>query len=454
VDQISVSHTADGLKAFVCVPESMVGNYPSVEELRIALAEKGIVFGVDNDALERMVGGVVYNVNIEAAHGLPPVDGTPGRIDILVDVSSRGKPKALPGGRVDHRDLGYVVNVRKNTQIMRRIPPYPGTDGKSVLGKPIHCNQPPRILLLPGPGTRILEQDTDVLVADRDGAVAVFPNGKAVVLDEKEIPVDIDYATGNISFMGNLRIMGTVRGGFEVEAAGNVWIGGSVEDAKVTAGGDLEIVGGATGVGNCVLKSGGSLKVRHLQNFSVHAIKVEIVEDVVHSTVWAEKTIAAKAIVGGSISVGQILDVDSIGTLAEPRTVIDLGGMNLLLEQKYGLLKDLAAITAEAGTIKGAMFNLVKDEMDAGGMLPPGAVERLDALKQKVVECTEKNVQIQGTIETLDEKLNQKSVPVLQARTIYPNTLIKAGSLEKNIKEMLTHVKISVDQGMITLEKT
>jgi uncharacterized protein (DUF342 family) len=450
---ITASHSADGSTAYLFVPESMVENYPSLDELRAFLSGQGIVYGIDDPALEGMALAKTFNVNVEVAHGTPPVNGTPGRIDILVDIASRGKPRALSGGRVDHRDLGYVVNVRKNAQIMRRIQPVPGTDGKTVFGKPIPCIQPPKVVLMPGPGTRILEEDRDLIVADRDGAVAVYPNGKAEVLDEKTIPGDIDYATGNITFMGNLKIRGTVRGGFEVDAAGNVWLGGGVEDAKVAAGGDLELVGGASGSGNGALKCGGTLKVRHLQNFRAQAFTIEVAEDLVHCTVWAENAITAKAIVGGTISAGRLIDVDSIGTSAEPRTVIDLGGMTVLLNQKYDLLKELASVTAETGSVKGSMFQLVKEEMDAGGMLPQGSLIRLEALKQKGVECIEKSAQVQKDIEALDEKLKKQAIPVLRARTIYPNTLIKAGNFEKNIKERILDVEISMDQNAITVSR-
>jgi uncharacterized protein len=452
-DAISVTHTEDGLKAFLFVPEGMIEDFPSLDELRICLTRHGIVHGIDDRALARIVSEKPINLKVEVARGTPPVDGTAGRIEILVDVASRGKPKALSGGRVDHRDLGYVINVRKNTQIMRRIPPYPGTDGKTVLGKTISCMQPPRIALTPGPGTRIMEQDPDVLVADKDGAVALFPNGKAAVLDEKAIPGDIDYATGNISFMGNLQIKGTIRGGFEVEAAGNIWVGGSVEDANVTAGGDLEIVGGASGSGNGGLKCGGALKARHFQNFSAHALTIEALEDMVHCTVWAERSITARSIVGGTISAGASIGVDSIGTTAEPRTVIDLGGTSALLSQKYDLLKDLAAVTAETGSIKESMFRCVKDEMDAEGNLPQDALVRLKAFRRKNAECVEKNGQIQKDIEAIDEKLKKQSSPELLAKTVFPNTLIKAGSLEKTIKETITNVRVTVDQNSIVVAR-
>jgi uncharacterized protein (DUF342 family) len=453
VDAISVTHTDDGLKAFLFVPEGMLESFPSLAELRLSLSGHGIAYGIDDVALERMANDKTINCKVEIAHGTPPVDGTPGRIDILVDVASRGKPRALSGGRVDHRDLGYVINVRKNTQILRRFPPVPGTEGKTVFGKPIGCRQAPYLALVPGPGTRIMDEDPNVLIADKDGAVAVFPNGKAAVLDEKVVHGNIDYATGNVSFMGNLQIQGTVRGGFEVEAAGNIWIGGSVEDAKVTAGGDLEIVGGASGSGNGALKCGGTLKARHFQNFSAQALNIEVLEDMVHCTVWAEQALTGRSIVGGTISAGISIGVDSIGTSAEPRTVIDLGGMTVLLNQKYDLLKDLAAVTAETGSIKGSMFHLVKDEMDKEGMLPPGVLIRLDEYRQKSVECVEKSIRIQKDVEAIDEKLKKQSVPVLLAKTVYPNTLIKAGSFERNIKDTITNVQISVDQNGIIVAR-
>ena len=131
---------------------------------------------------------------------------------------------------------------------------------------------------------------------------------------------------------------------------------------------------------------------------------------------------------------------------------MDLGGM-MYSGPEDGLLKDLAAITGETGTVKGSMYHLVKDEMDADGVLPPGAIERLAAFKRKVAECTERSAQIQSSIEALDEKLKRLSVPVLTARTVYPNTLIKAGAIEKNIKEKITNVRISVDQGAITVAR-
>jgi hypothetical protein len=177
-------------------------------------------------------------------------------------------------------------------------------------------------------------------------------------------------------------------------------------------------------------------------------------EDIVHCNIWAEKTVRAKSIVGGTISAGDEIEAECIGTSAEARTVIDLGGMTVLLKQKYDLLRDLANVTGEVGSVKEAMFKCVRDEMDAAGNLPAQTLARLEGLKKKNAECSERCAGIQKDIEMLDEKLNRKTVPVLRAEVVYPNTVVKAGTLEKWIKEKVLGAVISADQNGITIGRS
>jgi uncharacterized protein (DUF342 family) len=104
VELISVTRTPDGLKAFLAIRDELAINYPTCDELRDYLAGNGIVYGIDDAALQQMARNKTCNFPTEVARGTPSIPATPGRIDILVDVTSRGKPKALAGGRVDHRD--------------------------------------------------------------------------------------------------------------------------------------------------------------------------------------------------------------------------------------------------------------------------------------------------------------------------------------------------------------
>ena len=43
------------------------------------------------------------------------------------------------------------------------------------------------------------------------------------------VPGDVDFSTGNIDFIGSVKVMGSVRNGFSVKAEGNVEIMGRLE---------------------------------------------------------------------------------------------------------------------------------------------------------------------------------------------------------------------------------
>jgi uncharacterized protein (DUF342 family) len=239
-----------------------------------------------------------------------------------------------------------------------------------------------------------------------------------------------------------------------VETDGDCSISGNVEDAKITCGQDLEIVGGAIGASKASLKCGGYLKVKHLANFNVQAgDDIRIIENALHCTISGEGNIAARSIVGGSVAAWKIIEVDVIGTEAEPKTIIDLGGRYVLMQKKYTLLKELAALMGELGTLKEGIFFLVRDEMDTEGNLHEGSLMRLKTMKDGHRQRKERYMQVQTEIETVDGKLKNNPIPLLKAHTVFPNTIIKFGTFEKLIKEKLANVRITVDAEKIIIGK-
>jgi hypothetical protein len=57
-------------------------------------------------------------------------------------------------------------------------------------------------------------------------------------------------------------------------------------------------------------------------------------------------------------------------------------------------------------------------------------------------------------METLDKKLGGNPIPFVKASTVYPNTLIKFGSVEKLINEKLVQARITVDGEKIVVGKS
>jgi uncharacterized protein len=451
---ISVTYSPDGMKSFLYVADATDGCYPNENNFSAALRDNGVVFGVDTKAVQSMVTNKTLNTYVEVAQGIPSVPGVSGKNEILIDISNKGKPRKLADGRVDHRDISYIVNVTKGTPLVKHTPPLPGQPGRTVFDKQI---DPPPVADIPfnaGKGTKIAPDDRHLLCADINGDVIIHSNGMVDVVDKKTISGNIDYSTGNVKFSGDLHITGTVRAGFEVEAEGACFIDGNVEDAKISCRQDIEIIGGAIGASKACLKCGGSLKVKHIANFDVQAgDTIRVLEDVLHCTLSADGDITAKSIVGGTVSAWKIIEAETIGTEAEPKTIVDLGGRFVCMQKKDALLKKLAGFIKEIGSLKEEIFLLVRNEMDRDGNLHEGSLTRLNAMKESHRQRKEKYIQVQNDIETVDDKLKNRPVPFLKARTVFPNTIIKFGTLEELIREKLYHARITVDMEKIIIGK-
>jgi len=451
---LTVKHSPGSMKASIAVLDAVAPLYPSVRELRSTLLSHGIIEGLDEKALETMVARKIVNEHIDVAHGFLPVPGAPGRLEFLVDLSNAGKPRELEGGKVDHRDLQTVVNVRAGAPLVRRIPPMRGTDGKNVFGKILFAGVPKDAKLPKGKGTRISPDDPDLLVAEIDGAIVLLETGNLEVRTTYSVSGDIDYSTGNIIYAGDLRVHGAVRAGFEVKAEGTIVIEKDVEDARCIASGGIEIAGGAAGARSGLLHAGGNISARFIENFAVETAKdVIVAEDIITCDVKAEGSVKAKRAIGGSVFAMKSIEIGSIGSEAEVKTVLQVGGLPVLVQQKYGLLKEMKQATEELGSIKERMFLFVRDSMDAAGNLNEEASRDLGNMKKQKCEFSRHLRELQVTIDGLDQRIQALPDPFMKLRRVFPGTVIKIGSLEKVVREELTNVCITASGDRLEFGK-
>jgi uncharacterized protein len=444
VAEITVSVAPDGLKASLLVPGAMAYDYPSEQDLLGVLQSYKIVHGIDYEAVAGMVASRTCSRHVEVARGTPPQAGAPGRIEILVDISGKGRPKELEHGKVDHRDLRLIINLEKSTPLARRHPPVPGTPGMTVRGQPVPAPQSGDIRLPAGRGTEIDPNDPDLLVAAIAGGLSIVPGGLIEVRDQKTIRHDIDYATGNVSFTGDLYITGTVRAGFTVEATGSILIGGNVEDAVLRAGGDLEIAGAVVGSGKGSLEAAGTVHVRLVENFSIKSGKDILVdEDVLHSTFVAEGSIKARSFIGGLICALNGIEAEAIGSTAECRTTVDIGMRYARTQQRYELLRKLAHMTGEMASCRQQMFIIVRDGMNEHGVIQGEVLENLAQMKKRKVEFKKITEKLQADIERIESMETAKVTPFITAQTVYPNTVVKLGKNDRMIMELTHGFKIA-----------
>ena len=344
------------------------GRRVAAEAIRHALAERGVTVPLLPVALDSAVrAGACERTVIAAGHAAIP--GKPARFLDLTGAVKRNV--ADDNSRVDLRDLGTLVLVSPGNPLMRRIPPEPGVDGVDVFGRPLPA-PPVQDLRFGGDlgGAAVDPADPDLLVAAIAGAPHVGPQGVSVspVVEVKSV----DLHSGNVAFDGTLQVAGDIRSGMSVRVTGDVVVKGTIEAARVEAGGDVVVQGGIIGkaeavrathggaVDTALIRCRGRLQARFIENAVVQAgTDVVVASGIRHSDVAA----GASVLVGpprsgqGSISGGRtraLLAVRAgvLGAVAGPDTLVQVGVNPYAESQRLALEARRRALEDELGKLR------------------------------------------------------------------------------------------------------
>src|SRR5690349_3667891 len=90
-----------------------------VELLQGELNKRNVAFGVEAEALRRIVRDRVLNEEVEVAHGTPPRPGKDSELELLLTPPSFVAQSA-DGGRVDYRNIQNVSPVKAGDVISRK----------------------------------------------------------------------------------------------------------------------------------------------------------------------------------------------------------------------------------------------------------------------------------------------------------------------------------------------
>ena len=242
---LQIMTSLDGLNARLTLVPPKGGKPATKADLLTLIQSKGIVEGVLVDEVNRAIlEGKADDLVI--ARGREPVVGEDGRLESLLPETRERVPSIQPCGRTDYRDLGDVQIVHAGDALMRRHPPTRGTEGLSVLGRPIPAKAGRDARFAAGlRGVAPSPDDPDLLVAATDGQPLRVKNG---VMVEPIYTVDtVNMATGNINFDGTVRVRNDVQAGMTIRATGDIEISGTVEPATLEAGGNIVVKGGVMG---------------------------------------------------------------------------------------------------------------------------------------------------------------------------------------------------------------
>ncbi|NMM61255.1 DUF342 domain-containing protein [Clostridium sp. P21] len=216
-------------------------NFPpkyKVEELKQELNNNNVVYGIIEENLRSCVENPCKNYLV--AKGDQIQNGKDDFVEVKFQTDADLKKlKEDKVGNIDFKSIGSVAAVEKGDLIAERHPGDGGKDGCDVAGK-IKKHKPGKKLKLKA-GEGCTTSD-NLIFSTRSGKPCVKSN-TFYVYQVHEIRSDVDLKTGNIKFMGDIIVYGSVKEGMQIECGNSLIIEKDVERADIKSIGDISVKG-------------------------------------------------------------------------------------------------------------------------------------------------------------------------------------------------------------------
>ncbi len=300
------------------------GEYVRGAVLAAALGAAGVRVGLDVAAIAAAEVTVAEARKLPLARGTPPVDGCDARLEVLVD--ERPHLRIDEHDHADFHELDLFHDVVPGQALGRVHPATPGTPGLGVRGRtlPAKAGKAIEVGALLGEGTRPGAGDPAVIEAAVPGVFQHDRQGRLLVLPLLTITGDVNLKTGNIDTALPVLVTGDVKGGFAVKSAASITVLGAIEDARVTAQGDLSVRGGIL-AGRQRVKAHGAISARYAEGRELKAGAVAVSGSLRHCTVLATATVQAREIVGGEVIAAASVTCEVLGSGDGQRTRVQVG---------------------------------------------------------------------------------------------------------------------------------
>jgi uncharacterized protein len=448
---INVRISDDGMEAYLDPECGAPDAISSVSSLQALLTENGVVFGVLTDELGSLQSAVLNAEIVVVARGRQPIAGKDGWVQYVFQ-QTPSTQNELTDKKVDYHNLGWIHNVAKSATVAIVHPPEPGVPGMSVQGTEIAPKAGKGADLKLGKGVQPDAEDPCRIVATEDGNAVLDAHGILQVLSSLTVDGNVDYATGDINFIGSVIVRGDVKSNFRVKAGKSIEVHGNVEDATIEAGGEVVIRNGFIGQGKGSVKAGGNVKVQHILNQSIHAgEEIAVGREAICASLHAEERISAPTgvFVGCVLEAGSLIEVCTLGNGDQSQTKVRVGKRAMLLEQITLAEKAQQKIQRQLEETKNALYTLARVQLDTGALRPPQQ-ELQRKLQIAQSELAKTGEVLQKTKEQLQSRLKENGLARIVVRdTISANVFVELNGVRKMVQGDIREVVLSERNGSI-----
>lgn len=394
---VEVRIAPDEMKAEIKLTPAHGGKAAAMEDVLRALADAGVIFGIDEVALLHACELGDFT-GVPVALGALAQDGQDTLFEGMVPETADRAPKLDEHGLIDYREHGKITVVQSGAALMRRIPATPGVPGHTILGHvlPPHPghDQPFTALL---PGAQVASNDPNLLQAAVTGQPVLVDGG--VMVEPILRVAEVNMATGNIHFDGTVEVQGEVVQGMTVQATGDILVKGMVDGGSLEAGGNIHIEGGV--ISHAKLRAGGSVTARFAQGSHISAGTVIALNDMalecelesLNQIIVAAAAPERGRLIGGSATAMMLIRTPVLGSAKGATTRIRLG-VNRALENQYTALSERMA---KENATEESLRKIVKQLTTTGD--PKGLLERVKASWRHAVQVWGKSLAEKSALE-------------------------------------------------------
>lgn len=424
------------LSASMCINVADENETYTVEELKEILNRAEVVYGVNEDIIKKIADNKLYGMDMVIARGKPAGETKDGWFTFYFDTDPVIKPKILADGSVDYTTYGEVPSVEEGAVLAEYHPAMTGEDGISVRNTVLVAKPGRNLAQLRGRNF-ILSEDKLVYTAAVAGK-ATYANERLLVSEYLEVQEDVSHLTGDIHFRGDIMIRGSVFTGCKVESdKGNIFVDGFVEGATLIAGKDVTLKNGMQGNGKGVIKAGGNISAKFLEQVVLDAKGTVTANAIMNCDIHAGEDVIVSGrlgiIIGGSIFAERRVESTIIGNMSEIKTMVEAGPPENILVLLTQSEKTLEALENEVNKISNGIAKI--DTILEQGPNETLQAKKLQLLRVKIERDARVN-ELHAKREELLVKLEKSNnARVCVNRVIYPGTRLTVCGNKVDVKE-------------------
>lgn len=443
----------DKMQAYVKFYAASVGGEDMTEkEMFNDLEHRGIKYGIRKDAVEAFFKKREYCEEFLVAEGSEPVQGKNAYIEYKFNTDKSAKPTLNEDGSVDFFHLNILNHCNKGDVLAILHPSVPGKPGSNVLGGKIDPAEVRGETLKFGRNIE-LSEDKTVLTAMVDGHVELVED--SVFVSDELVVENVDTATGNIEYEGNVQINGNVATNFEVKAKGDIVVKGVVEGAKLTADGNIIIARGMNGMGRGILKAGGNIVSKFLENVNAEAGGYVASESILHSRVTAGGEINVDGrrgfITGGRVCATGTINVKMLGSEMGADTIVEVGADPKIKERINELQKQIIEDTKTLQTVQPILVS-TKQKLAQGVKLKPEQIQYVQSLAAMNQEKTQSLAKANMELEELQKHAGIPAEAAVRVKgEVYPGTRICIGDVSMVVQKTTHYCRFVRERGDVKM---